>query len=224
MPIFAGAVLVTHLQCSGGNDGPVGNTPPIVNSSEAAKAIVRENALPGTSAWQIGNPETSGEIAAYTDHDGYAAGATVGISVSANPPGQFTWEVFRMGGYHGMGGRLYGQGGPVSAPHQPDVTFDQTTGLVVAGWPSTFSISTRSDDGKAWLTGVYLVLLTKDDGRQTAAIFTLRDDSRDAEVGVHIPTATYQAYNDYGGESLYVSTHGLSETERARFFTRNMKP
>ena len=210
MPIFAGAVLVTHLQCSGGNDGPVGNTPPIVNSSEAAKAIVRENALPGTSAWQIGNPETNGEIAAYTDHDGYAAGATVGISVSANPPGQFTWEVFRMGGYHGMGGRLYGQGGPVSAPHQPDVTFDQTTGLVVAGWPSTFSISTRSDDGKAWLTGVYLVLLTKDDGRQTAAIFTLRDDSRDAEVGVHIPTATYQAYNDYGGESLYVSTHGLS--------------
>lgn len=211
VPILAGTLLMTQLRCSGGgNESSVVPTPPSANTSEAAKAIARENALPGTSAWRIGNPESNGEIAAYTNRDGYAAGADVRISVTASPAGQFTWDVFRMGGYRGMGGRLYEQGGPVAAPRQADLTFDPTTGLVVAGWPATFTISTRHPDGTPWLTGIYLVLLTKADGRQTAALFILRDDTRDAEVAVHIPTATYQAYNDYGGESLYVSTHGLS--------------
>ncbi len=209
--MLAGIFLTTQLQCSGGgNESSVVSAPPSANSSEAARAIARENALPGTSAWRIGNPETNGEIAAYTDHDGYAAGADVRISVSANPAGQFSWKVFRLGGYRGMGGRLYEEGGPVLAPRQADPTFDPITGLVVAGWPSTFSVSTRHVDGRPWLTGVYFVLLTKADGRQTAALFILRDDTRDAEVAVHFPTATYQAYNNYGGESLYVSTHGLS--------------
>ena len=211
LPILAGALLTTQMQCSdGGSDSSVQHTPPHAVSSEAAKAIARENALPGTSAWRIGNPETSGEISAYTDRDGYAAGADVRISVTTSPAGQFTWDVFRMGGYRGAGGRLYEHGGPVAAPQQANVTFDPTTGLVVAGWPATFSISTRHPDGTPWLTGIYLVLLTKADGRQTTTLFILRDDTRDAEVAVHIPTATYQAYNDYGGESLYVSTHGLS--------------
>jgi hypothetical protein len=209
LSILAGTVLVAHVQCSGGDGGSDGGTSP-TGTSEAAKAIARENALPGTSAWRIRDPETNGEIAAYTDRDGYAAGAVVRVSVSADPPGNFTWEVFRMGGYRGMGGRLYAQGGPIAAPRQAEPSFDPTTGLVVAGWPSTFSVSTRHNDGKPWLTGVYLVLLTKDDGEQTAAIFILRDDSRDAQVAVHFPTATYQAYNDFGGESLYTSTHGLS--------------
>jgi hypothetical protein len=109
-----------------------------------------------------------------------------------------------------MGGRLYAEGGPVAAPRQPDPTFDPVTGLVVAGWPVTFSFPTRNSDGSPWLTGVYLVMLTKGDGRQTAALFIVRDDTRDAEVGVQLPTATYQAYNNYGGESLYESAHGLS--------------
>ncbi len=210
LSLLAGSLFITQLQCSGGGGDGTPESAPGPIGTTGTNAIARENALPGTSAWRIGNPETNGEIAAYTDRDGYAAGADVRISASANPAGQFTWEVFRLGGYGGMGGRLYAQGGPVAAPRQADLTFEPTTGLVVAGWPPTFSVSTRHDDGSPWLTGIYLVRLTKADGRQTAALFILRDDTRDAEVGVHFPTATYQAYNDYGGESLYVSTHGLS--------------
>ena len=53
------------------------------------------------------------------------------------------------------------------------------------------------------------MLLTKEDGWQTYAIFIVRDDSRDAEVALHLPTATWHAYNDFGGESLYVSSRGI---------------
>jgi len=210
LSLLAGIGLLTQLKCSSGGDGGDAGTGGGPAAAGDPKAIAKENQLPGTSAWQIANPETAGEIAAYPDHESYPAGADVRISVSANPPGNFTWQVFRMGSYGGMGGRLYATGGPVAAPHQADPSFDPVTGLTVAGWPTTFSFSTRRSDGSPWLTGVYLVMLTKDDGKQTSTLFIVRDDTRDAEVGVQLPTATYQAYNDYGGESLYTSTHGLS--------------
>ena len=211
LTLVAGIGLVTQIQCGGGGGSDGGNTgQPPAGVTGDVKAIARENALPGTGAWQIGTPSQNGQIVAYSNRESYPAGSDVSISVSANPAGQFNWRVFRMGGYGGMGGRLYGEGGPVFAPTQASPSFDPTTGLVRAGWPATFSFSTRNSDGSPWLTGVYVVLLTKSDGWQTYAIFILRDDSRNAEVALHLPTATWHAYNDFGGESLYVSTHGLT--------------
>ena len=181
LTLVAGIGLVTQIQCSGGGDGGGdgggGTGQPPAGVTGDVKAIARENALPGTGAWQIGTPSQNGQIVAYSNRESYPAGSDVSISVSANPAGQFTWRVFRMGGYGGMGGRLYGQGGPVFAPTQASPSFDPTTGLVRAGWPATFSFSTKNSDGSPWLTGVYVVLLTKSDGLQTYAIFILRDDT-----------------------------------------------
>ena len=209
LSLVAGVGLFTQLQCGGGSDGGGSGQPPSGVTGDV-RAIARENALPGTGAWQIGTPSRSGELVAYSNQESYPAGSDVSISVSASPAGQFSWRVFRMGGYGGTGGRLYGQGGPVFAPTQANPSFDPTTGLVRAGWPATFSFSTRNNDGSPWLTGVYVVLLTKSDGWQTYAIFILRDDTRNAEVALHLPTSTWHAYNDFGGESLYMSSHGLS--------------
>lgn len=211
VPILAGTLLMTQVRCSGGgNESAVVATPPGANTSEAAKAIARENALPGSSAWRMGNAAMNGQLAAYADRDSYAAGSDVRIFVSADPPGQFSWKIFRMGGYRSLGGRLYAEGGPIPSPRQADPTFEPVTGLVVTNWTPTFTFPTRHADGTNWLRGVYVALLTKADGLQTYAIFIVRDDSRDAEVAVHLPTATWHAYNDFGGESLYVSSHGLS--------------
>jgi hypothetical protein len=205
-------LFFSQLQCSGDStrETDSNGTSDSVEATGSHRAIVRENTLPGTNAWRILHPESNCEIAAYPDHESYAAGADVRIAVSAEPAGSFSWKVFRMGGYRGTGGRLYAQGGPLTALRQPDPTFDPVTGLVVAGWIPTFTVTTRHDDGTSWLTGVYLALLTREDGPQTYSIFILRDDTRDAEIGVQFPTATYQAYNNYGGESLYASAHGLS--------------
>jgi hypothetical protein len=211
LSLLAAFALLAQVHCSsGGGDGGGGASPPPAGVTGDVRAIARENALPGHSTWRIGTPATGGQIAAYSNRESYAAGDDVSVSVSANPAGQFSWRLFRMGGYGGAGGRLYAQGGPVSAPTQASPSFDPTTGLVRAGWPATFSFSTRNSDGSPWLTGVYLLLLTKSDGWQTHAIFILRDDTRNAEVAVHLPTSTWHAYNDFGGESLYTTTHGLT--------------
>ena len=213
LSVLAGIGLLTQLKCSSGNgggNGDAGQPPAPAGVTGDVRAIARENTQPGTGAWQIGSmASTSGEIAAYSNRESYPAGSDVSISVSANPAGQFNWRVFRMGGYGGTGGRLYGEGGPVFAPTQPSPSFDPTTGLVRAGWPATFTFSTRNPDGSPWLTGIYVVLLTKSDGWQTYAIFILRDDTRHAEVALHVPTATWHAYNQFGGESLYVTTRGV---------------
>lgn len=205
--VVAVGLVAVQLSCGGGDEiqpGAAGASP------DAVRRIARENSLAGTTAWRLNNPAFGGEIAADADEESYSAGAVVAIAVSADPPGQFTWQVFRMGGYQGSGGRLYAEGGPLDAATQTNPSFDGTTGLVTERWTPTFSVATRDGDGSPWLTGVYLVLLTKDDGLQCYVVFILRDDTRDAEVAVQLPTATYHAYNDWGGESLYTSDHGMS--------------
>ena len=209
LSFVAVASLLIHLQCTKGGDDSGTTSQSLSGVTGDVRAIARENALPGTSEWHIGNPSTNGEIAAYANQESYPAGSNVSISISASPTGQCNWKVFRMGGYRGMGGRLYAEGGPISAPTHASPSFDPATGLVRAGWPATFSFATNNTDGSPWLTGVYIVLLTKEDSWQTYAIFLLRDDTRHAEVALQLPTATWQAYNDFGGESLYVSAHGM---------------
>src|SRR5215217_4199777 len=208
--IFAGVLLMTHLHCSGGTSEPDRTSgPSSPASATAATAIARENALAGSAEWSLDRPITDQQIVAYPDRESYAAGTDVRISVSAEPAGLFHWKLFRMGGYRGSGARLYAEGGPLPAPRHPDAVFEQETGLVVTGWPTTFSISTRHPDQDPWLTGVYLLQLTKEDGWQSYAVFILRDDTRAAEVAVQLPTATWHAYNAFGGESCYTSARGL---------------
>ena len=209
LSIIAGACLITQIQCGGGSDGGTTSSAPPASPGDP-KAIARENTLSGSSAWQIGNPSANREIVAYANRESYPAGSDVGISVSANPSGQFNWKVFRMGGYRGMGGRLYAEGGPISAPQQAIPSFDPKHGSRCGADGRQPSHSRR----ETWMAphgspGVYVVLLTKQDTFQTYAIFILRDDTRHAEVAVHLATATWHAYNDFGGESLYVSSHGM---------------
>jgi hypothetical protein len=212
LSLLTGVSIITLVQCGGGSEGdsPGGTTGPGAGQPVGSNAIAQENALPGSRDWRINNAAANGQLAAYADQESLAAGSNVRIAVSADPPAPFRWKVFRMGGYRGMGARLYAEGGPITAPRQSDPNFEPITGLVIARWPSTFTIATRHGDGRPWLTGVYVLLLTKEDGLQTHAIFILRDDTRNAEVAVHLPTATWHAYNEFGGESLYVTSRGLS--------------
>jgi hypothetical protein len=205
--LLSSVLLMSQSQCGGGDEGTPESVGP--TSTRSALAIAQENQRPGSSAWYMDRPAEDGQIAGYADRESYALGADVRISASAEPPGLVSWKVFRMGGYRGLGARLYAEGGPLAVPRQPEATFEPGTGLVVAGWPPTFTISTRDPDQTPWLTGVYMVLLTKEDGWQAYVPFIIRDDTRDAEVAVQLPTATWHAYNSFGGESCYVSAHGL---------------
>ena len=77
---------------------------------------------------------------------------------------------------------------------------DSTTGLVDCGnWELSASWSTAGA-----VSGIYVAKLNRlDTGGSSHIVFVVRDDARQADVVVQTSDTTWQAYNRYGGGSLY---------------------
>jgi hypothetical protein len=76
-------------------------------------------------------------------------------------------------------------------------------------WPESFNIVTSTQ----WTSGVYLIKLKTDpiasNGNRPFIryiIFALRDDTRASDYLFQMSATTYQAYNNWGGKSLYGSS------------------
>src|SRR6185503_14629675 len=54
-----------------------------------------------------------------------------------------------------------------------------------------------------WVTGVYLAKLTSSTGNSSFIFFVVRDDGGSEDVLFQTSVTTYQAYNTWGGLSLY---------------------
>ena len=72
------------------------------------------------------------------------------------------------------------------------------TGLTECDWHATLTLP----DPEALPSGVYIVKLHASDGAQSDCLFVVRS-ARPTPLLVEIPTATYEAYNAWGGDSLY---------------------
>jgi len=169
--------------------------------------IVVENQQPGTNAWQItGNTgsDAVGQIKAYMSATSVNKGETIDFHVSVSPAQTYTIDVYRLGWYQGLGGRLMQHIGPLNGSLQPTCPTDATTGMIECQWDVGYTLSTKS----SWTSGVYLAVLTNSRNYQNYAHFVVRDDSRTAALLFQLPDATYQAHNDYPydqktGKSLY---------------------
>ena len=73
------------------------------SASPAQNPIQRENALPGTSSWGNGDRQDSA-IQGYASETSVEPGETLHLHVSS--PGDYRVEIFRLGWYGGVGGRL----------------------------------------------------------------------------------------------------------------------
>src|SRR5262245_54878141 len=77
-----------------------------------SNVIVTENQKSGSTDWQLTRvrPDNDGYrtpwIEGYCSKQSVAAGESLAIMVSTNPPRRFQIEVFRMGYYGGRGARL----------------------------------------------------------------------------------------------------------------------
>ena len=174
-------------------------------------AIVAENQKLGTRNWQLTRPATKREIEGYASATSINCGERIDLYVNTESP-NFTLEVFRMGWYGGLGARR--TFGPVEVPGTVQVMpiMDPETGLMDCAWINPFTLTTNAAD---WLSGVYLArLTTSDNGAQSYIIFVVRDDERKSGLLVQLGVTTYQAYNYWGGKSLY--NWGSSDGKRAQ--------
>jgi hypothetical protein len=91
---------------------------------------------------------------------------------------------------------------------------DPDTGLTECNWtnPYTLTIPYSASDPTLWASGVYLVKLTASSGKQSYIVFIVRDDARVADYLFQSSATTFQAYNTWGGKSLYSqhSTNGVA--------------
>jgi uncharacterized membrane protein len=169
--------------------------------------VVVENQQPGTTGWQISDKVSSdktGQIKGYASSPSVNKGETINFYVSTNPPQTYTMDVYRLGWYQGLGGRLMQHVGPLNGLTQPTCPRDATTGMIECNWAPTYTLQTQS----SWTSGVYVVLMTNAQGFQNYMIFVVRDDNRVAALLYNEPVMTQQAYNGYPddnatGKSLY---------------------
>lgn len=168
--------------------------------------VTVENRLPGDTDWGI-TSHAGSQLRAYAGEPSVAKGGRIPIHVSGDGGHLFTWRVLRMGWYGGAGAReVAATDEYLAVPSRSVPTPHATTGLVECDWPETFAIETGED----WVTGAYVVLLEREDGKRTYAPFVLRDAERRGAAVLQLPITTWQAYNNFGGEGLYRSTIGLS--------------
>lgn len=176
----------------------------------------RENARVGAPRWEIASA-AGHAIEGYASAVSVIAGGRLPLHVSTRPVARYRIEVYRLGWYGGAGARLVAcvpscegsRRGSARALPKPAAQ----TGEVLAHWPVTDTIRTRTD----WVSGEYLaqlVLVGKHRGRVGSTIpFVVRPSGEMRRaILVEVPVNTWEAYNDWGGKSLYAynSTGGVA--------------
>ena len=90
---------------------------------------------------------------------------------------------------------------------KPLPTPDPTYFMVECRWTKSFILTTSNrSDPTDWVSGVYVAKLTASSGKDRYIIFVVRDDNRTSSLVYQQSVNTYQAYNSWGGTSLYSSS------------------
>jgi hypothetical protein len=119
--------------------------------------------------------------------------------IYVNAPGSHSVRIriFRIGWYQGAGGREVFVSGPLRTVRQPQCTHVHETGLTQCDWRPTLTL--RLPPSLA--SGIYIAKLTARSG-VTDCLFVV-EAVRPQPLLAQLPTATYEAYNAWGGDSLY---------------------
>src|ERR1700730_9410402 len=175
-------------------------------------AIQLENARQGTTGWQLSNPANNAEgaqIEGSASATSVNRGGQISFFVRTTSP-TFTIAIYRLGWYGGLGGRQEMAPVQLNAVSQPLPTPDPTYKMVECNWTSSFTLTTSNpSDPTDWVSGIYVAKLTASSGNDRYIIFVVRDDSRPSSLVYQQSVNTHEAYNAWGGTSLY------SESPRA---------
>src|SRR5438552_3691266 len=157
--------------------------------------VALENQQPGLGNWQTSLPadDVGKQIKGYVSATSVNLGESITFYVTVNPAQQYTMDVYRMGWYQGLGGRLMQSIGPLQGVAQPACPVDANTGLIECDWTASYTLSVPPN----WTSGVFVVMLTNAQGYQNYITFVVRDDARRADIMFQQAVATYQASNNY---------------------------
>jgi hypothetical protein len=171
--------------------------------------VSRENARKGTSAWQIPR-SAKHKIVGFAGKVSVNVGANVRLYVDTTAD-SFRVRAYRMGYYGGLGGRLIWTSRAVPGDNQPAPTITSDTNTVETAWDPSIAFRV----GTGWPEGTYLLKLVSNVGGQAYVPLIVRNDASHADLMIQQQVTTWQAYNLWGGASLYHGVDG-SFAERSR--------
>jgi hypothetical protein len=178
--------------------------PPVTNP------IPCENSKPGNpeSEWQ--NETGAASIRGYTTDISVNRGEVVRFKVKTTSS-NYRLDIYRLGYYGGNGARKVATVLPsASLPQtQPACLTVSATGLIDCGnWAESASWPTPADA----VSGIYVGRLVRQDGTTGASLipFIVRDDASRSDLLYQTSDTTWQAYNGYGGKSLYIGSPGTA--------------
>jgi N,N-dimethylformamidase beta subunit-like, C-terminal len=190
---------------------PLPAAPAALVARAADNPVVVENRLPGTSAWN-GREASGTAIQGYATEVSALPGQVLYFHVATNPAAPYGIQVYRLGWYGGSGGRLIATAGNSGSP-QPQEADERG-----AGWPVTDEITLPGDA----VSGYYLIRFELLGGPQagngTATIVIVRPPpDRRSQMLVQVPVNTWEAYNPFGGRSLYDSNSPRGRADAVSF-------
>ncbi len=188
---------------------PVGSVALAAPAAAAAAAptlnkIALENMKQGNpiSEWGL-EGDGNGTIQGFATEISTNIGQTVDFKIATDST-HYRIDIYRMGYYGGAGARKVDsiEKSLTTAQIQPHPIVDMSLGLIDCGnWSVSASWQIPGDA----VSGVYFAKLVREDGTEDASIipFVVRDDASTSNIVFQTSDTTWQAYNAWGGASLY---------------------
>ena len=183
---------------------------PAAASASCGNPVQCENQLPGDppSDWEVTGAGDS-SIQGYATSMSVNVGQTESFKIDT-PSTKYHIDILRLGYYGGDGARL------IASDIKPTATLPQTqpacmdqanTGLIDCG---NWGVSAQWTVPSTAVSGLYIAHLVRDDsqdnGGDSQIFFIVRNDTSHSDILYQTSDETWEAYNDYGGNSLYSCT------------------
>lgn len=203
----ASTPTATDPAASVGNGAQVTSPNDPIAQYRKAGWIAEENTEPGTTDWHIPDDKSM-----WDKIQGYASATSIDFSESVTlyvSTAAKSWQVsaYRIGYSGGPGGRLVWRSSPQPGVNQPRATVESVTKTWSAPWTPSITI----DTDETWPPGQYLLRLESDNGGATFVPLVIRDDGSHSDLLMQSAVTTWQAYNGWGGASIYTGDNGRAD-------------
>ncbi len=179
----------------------VAGEPPTGHSVDPAPVPAEETR--GSDAWRIARPSVDHQIEAFTTRTSGLSGLRVGLKISTTEGG-YEVSAYRIGSYDGGTGAFVWESGFRRGDLQRSPVLDPVaTRTVVAPWHRSLTVDTAG-----WRPGFYVFRLRTNTGWETQVPYVVRSETAAGTVALVAPVTTWQAYNAWGGYSLYEGPDG----------------
>ncbi|MDT0455468.1 hypothetical protein RM550_06910 [Streptomyces sp. DSM 41527] len=164
--------------------------------------LAAERDRPGHPDWRIRSAGPPDAVQGYTDKVSVLPGEEFGLYVSTTAPG-FRVAAYRVGWYRGAQARRVWRSDRVAGRRQRHPGLLPGTRSVRADWERSLRVRTAG-----WPPGAYLLRLDAEHGHQRYVPMVVRSARATGRTVLMHAVATWQAYNAWGGYSLYRGPDG----------------